>query len=274
MANAADNYQWDANNVFNDWDLNPLAMQVGGGADGVRDTLATKRDAFLQPLMSDYRQRAGVGQGGAAADDYSLFNDQGFRSFVQSGQLPQQQPAQPQTPQMAGGSVPQNQTRNTELYDMLKQRAAQGLNVSAQDPALRAQADAFSANAQRESQNYLSDLAEKSGPNANLRGEQRLASERTGQRTGAFEADLVGREIAARRQEITQSLESMRGLLTADEQMALQKELAMLDDAARSKGMNLQQQQMTQQNDQFMRDLALREWNSANQWDVARGYNF
>lgn len=270
MANAADSFQWNTGNVFDEWDLNPLAQKVGGGADGVRDMLSDKRDAFLSPYMQQYR--GAVGPAGSADDDYGLFNDAGFRSYVQNGQLPQQQQA-PQQAQaaVAGGSVPQNQARNTELYDMLRARAQQGLNVSAQDPALRAQADAYSANEQRASRNYLADVAEKSGPNANLRGEQRMAAERTGQRTGAFEADLVGREISARRQEIAQSLESMRGLLTADEQMALQRELALLDDAARDKGMGLQQQQMAQQNDQFMRELALREWDNANKWNYTYG---
>jgi hypothetical protein len=44
MPNAADTYEWNANNIFNEqdggWDLNPLAMKIGGGADGVRDTLS------------------------------------------------------------------------------------------------------------------------------------------------------------------------------------------------------------------------------------------
>lgn len=78
---------FNANNVFDNWDLNPLANQIGGGADGVRDTLATQRDAYLQPLMQQYRQQRGVGDGRAAADDAGLFHDQGFQSFVQTGSM-------------------------------------------------------------------------------------------------------------------------------------------------------------------------------------------
>jgi hypothetical protein len=87
--NAGAGYQWNANNVFQNWDLNPLAMQVGGAADGVRDTLSTSRDAYLQPLMNQYRDQARQTGVRADATDQSLFADPNFQSFVQSGQMPQ-----------------------------------------------------------------------------------------------------------------------------------------------------------------------------------------
>lgn len=123
--------------------------------------------------------------------------------------------------------------RVNSLYEMLLGRAQQGIDVNRDDPAVRAQADAYAANAERARRNYLADLAEKSGPLANLQGDERVTAEQLGQSTGAFEAQLMAREMTARRDEIQQALQSMQGLLTTEQQMALQKELSLLDDATR-----------------------------------------
>jgi hypothetical protein len=187
MPNAADTYEWNAKNIFNEqdggWDLNPLAMKIGAGADGVRDTLSAKRDAFLQPQMQAYRNA--VGPGKADATDSGLFNDQNFRGYVQNGQLPANaSPAQQWNAQPA----PQQASPGGDLMNLLMQRI-QRPDVTANDPTVRAQADAYSANQTRGSRNYLADLAEKAGPLANLQGESRLASERAAQSSGAFESE-------------------------------------------------------------------------------------
>lgn len=74
---------WTADNVFDTWDLNPLASQYGMQ----RDDLANQRDAFLNPYASEYRKRVGVGSGGADEGDFNLYNDESFRNFVKTGQL-------------------------------------------------------------------------------------------------------------------------------------------------------------------------------------------
>jgi hypothetical protein len=91
-ADGVPRWTWNTDNVFSvGWDLNPLAMQIGAGADGVRDSLAEARDHFIQPLMSQYRftvyPASGFG-GHAAEDDYTLYHDEGFRTWVQTGQVP------------------------------------------------------------------------------------------------------------------------------------------------------------------------------------------
>ena len=48
---------FNAQNVFENWDLNPLSQQTGLD----RDALATQRDAFLQPLAQQYRSQAQPG---------------------------------------------------------------------------------------------------------------------------------------------------------------------------------------------------------------------
>lgn len=133
------------------------------------------------------------------------------------------------------------QDRNNNLYEMLMGRAQQGLNISRSDPIIRAQADAFSANAERSSRNYISDTAEKMGPLANIQGERRMAAERTGQATGAFEAQLMGRELEARRNEIQMALTQMGNMLSDDQRLALQRELGLLENAMSKYGLDIQQ---------------------------------
>jgi hypothetical protein len=82
-------WTWDRNNVFSvGWDLNPLAMQLGAGADTVRDNLAGARDNFLVPLGITYRNQvypASGLAGHAPEDDYTLYFNQDFRNWVQTG---------------------------------------------------------------------------------------------------------------------------------------------------------------------------------------------
>lgn len=189
--------------------------------------------------------------------------------------------------------------RGDALYGQLQQKSQQSLAVGQNDPIIRAEADANTANETRAMRAHLADVAESGGPTANMLGEQRLAAERLGQRTGGFEAELMGRERTARRNEIADTLHSMAGMLTAEQTMGLQKELAMMDDsikrdsltaetAATSKGLDLQSQginnnfwlgqqgvnndlrRMMLQNDQFNNDLGLRTEDKAAYWDAVR----
>lgn len=259
MPNAADTFQWNNNNIFDSWDLNPLASTIGGGADGVRDTLSAKRDAFLQPKMQAYRDA--VGPGKADATDTGLFNDPNFRGFVQNGQLPANaSPAQQWNAQPA----PQQASPGGDLMNLLMQRI-QRPDVTANDPTVRSQADAYSANQTRGSRNYIADLAEKAGPLANLQGESRMASERAAQASGSFEAETLARVQAQRAQEIEQELQLYGSLLSDQQRMALQRELQQ---------MQLQQNQsqfgasQAQAQDQFLRELALREAGQNNAFDL------
>lgn len=132
----------------------------------------------------------------------------------------------------------QRDPRLDELYARLVGRADQGLNVTREDPAVRGRADAYAANEERSKRNYLADLAEKEGPNANLLAETRLANERVGQRSGAMEAELMGREITAKRDEIQQALQQMQGQLNSEEERALRQKLAELNDATQRLGIS------------------------------------
>ena len=58
-----------------------------------------------------------------------------------------------------------------------------------------------------------------------------MASERAGQATGALQAELMGRELGSRRNEISQALNSMSGMLTADQEASLRQQLGLLDNS-------------------------------------------
>jgi len=164
------------------------------------------------------------------------------------------------------GFMANQDPRAAELYQELIARSTER-PIDRNDPIIRAQADAFSAQQDRSRRNYLSDTAEREGPYANLQGERRMAAERAGQASGAFEAQLMSRELMAEREKVAQALSGRLGMLSGDQQAALTERLAALDAEIRREGFALQGQGMFNQNDQFMRDLALRESNQNNYWD-------
>ena len=125
-----------------------------------------------------------------------------------------------------------------ELYDMLMKRAKQGTVIDRNDPNLRQQIDPYTAQVERQRRDYLADTAERAGPNANMQGEARVSGERAGQASGLFEATLIGKELTSRRDEIKHALDSLRGQLSQEQQLALQKELAGLEDATRRYGID------------------------------------
>lgn len=152
------------------------------------------------------------------------------------------------------------------LIKQLIDRSHQSLSIDpSTDPTIRPQVEAYSAQQERSRRNYLNDLAESSNPYAT--GAQNTAatqtSEAAGQATGALQSQLTQNELTARRTEIQNALSEEGSLLTADQQLALQKELGYLNAA-------LQQQQITNANDQFNSQLGLNATNQSNYWDAIR----
>ena len=169
-------------------------------------------------------------------------------------------------PLSGAGSSPvggPGQGRGDELYNMLLARAKQGLDINPESPMIRQQVDPYTAQVERARRNYLADVAEQSGPLANIQGERRVASERAGQASGLFESQLIGRELQARRDEIAQALASMQGMLSQEQQLAMQRELAQLDASIRNR-------QISSSQEQFMGSLGLQSENQANYWDAVR----
>lgn len=151
--------------------------------------------------------------------------------------------------------------------DLIKQlitRSQQSLNINAAtDPMIRSQVDPFVAQQTRSMRDYLGDIAERAGESANIQGERRVAMEKLGGTAGAYEAELIGRELGARRQEVAQALSSLTGIMTAEEERALRRELSQLDAELTRRGQDLS-------HDQFMADLGLRAEDRYNYWDWIR----
>lgn len=170
-----------------------------------------------------------------------------------------------------GGLTPAQQSERDQLYNELLQRSRQSLAVDRNDPTIRAQADPFIAQMERQRRNDLADLAEREGQGSNLRGEERLGRERAGQQAGQLEAELIGREIGARRNEIQAALLQRGDMLTNEQKNALQRELAQLEDATRrlqiQSEANTASMRESGEMDRFLRNLAAQQSERDTYWD-------
>lgn len=149
------------------------------------------------------------------------------------------------------------------LYDILMKRATQSTQVDPNDPNLSPAVNAFRAEQDRAARNYISDQAEASGPLANLSGERRMANERAGQATAQMRSQLMLNELTARRQEISQALAQMGGMLSEQQRLDLQGELGRLNAG-------IEQQRVNNQNSQFLDQFGLNATDRANYWDAVR----
>ena len=158
--------------------------------------------------------------------------------------------------------APQNQ----ELIDLLMKRAKGSLNIDpTTDPIIRPQVDNYAAAQERSRRNFLNETAESSNPYATgmLNTARTQTAERAGQNTADFQGTLMQNELGSRRKEIQDALTEAGSLLTAQQQLSLQKELGLIDSA-------LKQQQINSGNDQFAGTLGLNTTNMANYWDAVR----
>jgi hypothetical protein len=224
-----------------------LLALLNGGMD--RDTaIAQIRQSYGLPEGVDGSPLYYGGNNTIGLKDSYLANVGGQWNYVQRGPEGVRNDAPP--PQ---NTQAQHDPRVDELFNTLLKRSGQSLAVDRTDPAVRSQADANAAATDRTTRNYLADLAEKAGPYANLRGETRLAQERAGQQEGSFEASLVGNEINARRAEIQNALSQMGSMLTTQQTLALQEELARLSDATNRYGIDTSNATSNSQFEQTLR---------------------
>lgn len=191
------------------------------------------------------------------------------------------------------GPQPYNATpaAQTSFMNTVAGRMTQNVVPSADDPVIRAQTNAYNANVDRQTRNLISDQAEKLGPYATgaLHGTDLMARERAGQVKGSFEADLVGRELQSRREEVQRAIDTMQAVLTEDQRAALERERMALDaeltrlgistsastaaaelalkDKLGTGGLNIDMMRALLQNQQFGDDLGLRVADTEAKWD-------
>jgi CRISPR/Cas system-associated endoribonuclease Cas2 len=92
--------------------------------------------------------------------------------------------------------------------------------------------------------------------------ERRMASENAGMAVGGFEAELMGRELTARRDEIRHALDSFGAELTENERQQLQRELAKAENDIKKYGIDTQNSQymagLSQADRHFLQEMAQR----------------
>jgi hypothetical protein len=131
-----------------------------------------------------------------------------------------------------GNLSPQDQALRDALIKQLTMEATQSLDINPlTDPTIQMETAPYAAEQTRMARNLQSQAAEAGGPNANISAQNALIEENAAQSTGAYSAGLVANELTARRDQISQALSSMQGILTAEETNQLQAELGQLNAA-------------------------------------------
>lgn len=163
------------------------------------------------------------------------------------------------------GQSPLPSDATNQLYQTLLQRSGQSLQVSPEDPIIKGQTNAYNASQEQARRKYLSAEAEHGSPYGNMGAETRSAYETAGQNGSQFQATLMQNELTQRRQEIQDALTQTGSLLTDQQHLALQQQLALLDNA-------LKQQSINSGNDQFAQTFGLNAADQAWYHDaVSRG---
>lgn len=147
-------------------------------------------------------------------------------------------------------------TRRDALFTQLQGRAQQALTVTPEDPIIKGQVDSYRAEQERALRNLRSDAAE--GGAALRPTQNRMAGERVAQGVASMQAELMARELSARRGEIADALSSMGGLLSADQQVGLQRELAGLDSLIRQQQAGISNRELDIRRELGLGDLGLK----------------
>lgn len=147
------------------------------------------------------------------------------------------------TPTAAPSPYTSNQGTQDVLRNSYLQRATQGTTIDTNDPNFRQQADAYAAAQERFRRNTIDDASQAAfaggfrGSGAETLAE-RMANEAAGRNVGQFEAQLVGKELQSRRDEISDALSGLKGIISTDQAAGLQRELAALDAAIKRESLS------------------------------------
>jgi hypothetical protein len=179
----------------------------------------------------DFSRSSSSSSGGGSTDSIGNWLGDAFQSSLdkQNSIMDQLLEDNRKRAEAAAAAEAERKARADALYNTYLERSGQALDLDADDPIIAGQVDAFRAAQQRQLRDYIGDLAEKSGPISNLESMQRIANERVGQDVSGFQAQVLGRELSTRRAEIADALSSTAGLLSADQDANLRRELSGID---------------------------------------------
>lgn len=261
--------------------LNESLGIEGGNLESFRSGRSTYEE-YKKDQEARTRNTPGDDNGDGKDDRYSVSNDGGgdARPAASSsggdwGQVAQQAtPAPPAAPApdpllvqlmerlraqeaAQAAAEAERKARADALYTQLQGRAQQSLAIDpTTDPTIKNQVDYFRAEQERARRNAISNAAEEGGPLGDTR--KRMAAERVGQATGAFQAELAARELTGRRAEIANALASMGGMLSTDQQAGLQRELAQMDNAIKQYQLGISDRELGLNRELGLGDLGLR----------------
>jgi hypothetical protein len=176
---------------------------------------------------------------------------------------PQKTDAAPADPSASGkppdaGFTPAAPTDlKSDLKTQLFNRMHQGLNVDPNDPIIKNQMTAFNAQQDRQTQQSMDQSAEQAaahglGNSGALANENRLTQENAGFNSANMQSQLMSRELASRREEVSNALQSMSGILSEEEKNSLTKEMHDIDAA-------IERDKTTNQNSQYYAGLSSQE---------------
>lgn len=208
----------------------------------------------------DKRERMrgeGSGGGGSSSGGNRGQSSPFDNAFAQQNQLLQQMwESQQKRDAENAARAAEEKARRDALFGQWQTRAQQSLNVTPEDPAVRGQVENYRAEQERMLRNSLSDAAESKDGLGDTR--RRMAAERVGQNVGSFQSELMSRELSSRRAEIADALSSMGGLLDANQQAGLQRELANLDNAIKQYQLGISDRDLDLRSGLGFGDLGLR----------------
>lgn len=121
----------------------------------------------------------------------------------------------------------------SSLMNYLMGRINQPLTPDMDDPIIRKQTDAYDAQQQKARRDFLGDFAEQNGSynTGAMTGQARMTAEAVGKNVGAFQGQLMQRELESRRQEIQNALNGALGMISREDEIALTRELAQIQNA-------------------------------------------
>jgi hypothetical protein len=266
------------------------ANDVGGSAEGrayasrSQDAPAPPPSASPEAPSSGGGGESGGGGGGAPASVVSS-----YQSTPSSNAAPAGTPGvTPGSAWNMPGSLAQptmgaKDPRSSQLYDELMKRSQQGLTVNANDPHIKAQTDAASVAGNREMLHSQQAAAERGGA-YNTGGQAnfaRASAEHLGNNMANLTGQLLGREVDARRKEISDALSGRQGMLSQEESSRLREQDQRLQGRAQDLGwqqnQSANQEAMTQnawmrqyQQQGFTADQAQRAWQNKFNTDQQR----
>ncbi len=168
-----------------------------------------------------------------------------------------------------GGGGDKEPDRRNEFYEELKKRMNPGA-VDRNSATVRQQVDPGVAQMDRARRNAISDAAERGGSLGNIEGQRRMITEGFGNSAAELESRVIASIYGDQMDTARQAMGQYGGMLSDDQRIETDRWMAELMDRSRNADRDLARRGQDQSYDEFLRELALREWESYSNDDYRR----